>query len=92
MAGGYFDAGAGAALGAGAGEAAGAGVALPAVAVPAGAGLAAAAACGWAPGLIQQAWMRLLRVSATFGSIWPPKRVKQRNAAWTWPPGQPKRS
>ena len=92
MAAGYFDGGAVAALGAGAGEADGAGVALPAVAVPAGAGLAAAAACGWAPGLIQQAWMRLERVSATFGSIWPPKRVRQRNEAWTWPPGQPNRS
>jgi hypothetical protein len=37
--------------------------ALPAVA-GARPGLAAAAACGWAPGLIQQAWMRLSRVSA----------------------------
>ena len=85
----YFAGAAGAAPGAGEGEAAGAGAALPAVA---GEGLAAAAAWGWAPGLIQQTWMRLSRVSATLGSIWPPKRVKQRNAAWTWPPGQPNRS
>ncbi|MDA9521289.1 hypothetical protein XI06_13135 [Bradyrhizobium sp. CCBAU 11434] len=53
---------------------------------------AAAACCGWAAGLIQQAWTRLSRVSATLGSIWAPKRVRQRNAAWMWPPGQPKRS
>ena len=92
MAGVYFAAGAGAGLGAGEGDAAGAGVALPAVAGAAGAGLAAAAVCGWAPGLIQQAWMRLESVSATLGSICPPKRVRQRNAAWTWPPGQPNRS
>ena len=39
---------------AGAGEAEAAGAALPAVEA-AGAGVAAAAACGWAPGLIQQA-------------------------------------
>ena len=89
---GYFAGGAGLALGAGEGEAAGAGAALPAVAAAAGAGPAAAADWGWAPGLIQQAWMRLDRVSATLGSIWPPKRVRQRNVAWTWPPGQPKRS
>src|SRR6266850_1926508 len=68
----YFAGGAGLALGAGAGEAAGAGVALPAVA---GAGLAAAAAWGWAPGLIQQTWMRLSRVSATLGSICPPHQA-----------------
>src|SRR5258708_199795 len=85
----YFAGGGGGALGAGEGEAAGAGAALPAVA---GAGLAAAAAWGWAPGLIQQTWMRLSRVSATLGSICPPKRVRQRKAAWTWPPGQPNRS
>src|SRR5205807_6200779 len=84
----YFAGGAGLALGAGEGEAAGAGAALPAVA----GGLAAAAAWGWAPGLIQQTWMRLSRVSATLGSICPPKRVRQRKAAWTWPPGQPNRS
>src|SRR5438309_4714290 len=88
----YFAGGAGLALGAGAGDAAGAGAALPAVAGAAGAGLAAAAAWGWAPGLIQQTWMRLSRVSATLGSICPPKRVRQRKAAWTWPPGQPNRS
>src|SRR5437016_3999819 len=85
----YFVGGAGLALGAGEGDAAGAGVALPAVAGAAGAGLAAAAAWGWAPGLIQQTWMRLSRVSATLGSICPPKRVRQRKAAWTWPPGWP---
>ena len=63
MPGGYFAGAAGLALGAGAGEAAGAGAGV------AGgrrrAGLAAAAAWGWAPGLIQQTWMRLSRVSAT---------------------------
>jgi hypothetical protein len=48
----YFAGAAGAA--AGAGEAEVAGAALPAVEA-AGAGVAAAAACGWAPGLIQQA-------------------------------------
>jgi hypothetical protein len=48
----YFAGAAGAAAGAGEAEAAGA--ALPAVEA-AGAGGAAAAACGWAPGLIQQA-------------------------------------
>ena len=64
---GYFAGAAGLALGAGEGDAAGAGAALPAVAGAAGA--AAAAACGWAPGLIQQAWIRLDKVSATLGSI-----------------------
>ena len=87
----YFAGEAGAALGAGAGDGADAGAA-PAVAGAAAAGFAAAAVWGWAPGLIQQAWMRLDRVSATLGSIWPPKRVRQRKVAWTWPPGQPNRS
>src|SRR4051794_22508047 len=68
----YFAGAVGLVLGAGEGDAAGAGGALPAVA--GAAGVAAAAACGWAPGLIQQAWIRLDRVSATLGSIWPPKR------------------
>jgi len=72
---GYFAGGAGLALGAGEGEAAGAGAALPAVAAAAGAGPAAAADWGWAPGLIQQTWMRLERVSATLGSIWAAKPV-----------------
>ncbi len=67
--------------------------AMPATpAVVGAAGVAAAAVCGCALGLIQQAWTRLLSVSGTLGSIWPPKRVRQRNVAWTWPPGQPKRS
>src|SRR5579872_7208948 len=65
---------------AGAGVAVGAGVAaLPAV-VGAG-GVAAAAVCGCAAGLIQQTWTRLLSVSATLGSIWAEKRVRQRKAA-----------
>ena len=64
----YFAGEAGAALGAGAGDGADAGAA-PAVTGAAAAGFAAAAVWGWAPGLIQQAWMRLDRVSATLGSI-----------------------
>src|ERR1700736_2990538 len=69
---------AGGAAGAVAGGAAvGAGAGVPAVAGAAG----AAAACGCAAGLTQQAWTRLLSVSATLGSIWLPKRVRQRNAA-----------
>src|SRR5215510_2339058 len=88
----YFAGAAGEAAGEGEGAAAGVGAALPAVAWAAGAGLAAAAAWGCAPGLIQQAWIRLERVSATLGSICPPNRVRQRKAAWTCPPGQPKRS
>ena len=86
----YFAAGEGAAAGAGDGEAAGWGAAEPEVAADAAG--AAAAVCGWAPGLIQQACTLLSRVSATLGSIWLPKRVRQRNVAWIWPPGQPKRS
>lgn len=70
----------GAAAGGGGGGAAGAGVA------------GAAAAWGCADGLIQQAWTRPLRVSATFGSMVAPNRTTQRNAAWIWPPGQPNRS
>src|SRR5258708_6687994 len=76
----YFVGAAGVAAGAGAGVA-GAAAAFPAVA--AGAGVAAAAAWGCEPGLIQQAWIRLDRVSATLGSIWPPKLVKKRKADWT---------
>jgi hypothetical protein len=56
----YFVAGAGAA-------AAGAGAALPAVAE--GAGVTFAAACGWALGLIQQAWTRSSRLFGTLSSI-----------------------
>ena len=73
--------GGGAAAAGGAGEGAGAGAALPAVVGAEGAGVAAAAACGCAAGLIQQAWTRLSRVEATFGSIWAPNRVRQRNVA-----------
>src|SRR5581483_7875051 len=56
-------------------------------------GAAAVAACGcggWAAGLIQQFWTRSLKasVSLEFGT----KRVRQRNAAWICPPGQPNRS
>ena len=74
---------------AGCGDPAGAGVAAGV-----GAGGDAAAACcgGCAAGLIQQAWMWLFSEFGTFGSIWGMNRVKQRNAAWMWPPGQPKRS
>ncbi|MFN5721692.1 MAG: hypothetical protein ACK463_45465, partial [Bradyrhizobium sp.] len=32
------------------------------------------------------------RLPRTLSSIWAPNRVRQRNAAWTWPPGQPNRS
>src|SRR4051812_47707718 len=67
-----------------AGAAAGAGAGAGAAAGAPAAGCAAAAACGCAFGLIQQAWTRPSRVSATLGSIDPPKRVRQRNAAWTW--------
>src|SRR3984957_16217688 len=88
----YFVAGAGAAAagagggvaggGGGAGAAAaGAGAALPAVAE--GAGVTFAAACGWALGLIQQAWTRSSRLFGTLSSIWAPKRVRQRKAACT---------
>src|SRR5580693_7387264 len=77
----YFVAGAGAA---------GAGAALPAVVE--GAGLTLAAACGWALGLIQQAWTRSSRLFGTLSSIWAPNRVRQRKAACTCPPGQPNRS
>ena len=63
---GYLAGGAGLALGAGEGEAAGAGAALPAVAAAPAPGRPPAA-WGWAPGLIQQAWMRLARVSAHLG-------------------------
>src|SRR5205807_2430309 len=73
---------------AGAAAAAGAGAALPAV-VGAGAGVGAAAVCGWEPGLIQQAWMRSLRLRGTLSSIWAPNRDRQRKLAWTWPPGRP---
>jgi hypothetical protein len=53
---------------AGAGPAAaGAGAALPAVAE--GAGVTFAAACGWALGLIQQAWTRSSRLFGTLSSI-----------------------
>ena len=93
--GGYFAAGVGDAEGVGEGEAAGAGDALPAVAGVgdgAGAAAAAAAACGWAPGLIQQPWMRVSSERGTLSSICAPNRVRQRKVAWTWPPGQPKRS
>ena len=79
--------------GAGVGDgAAGAGAAGAEAPVVGAVGWAAAAACGWAPGLIQQAWMRSLRLFGTLSSIWAPNRVRQRNAACTWPPGQPKRS
>src|SRR5688572_7260277 len=77
---------------AGGGAAAGA---APCAGWLAGAGGAlAVVAAGWTAGLIQQACTRpvkVLRLSGTFGSN-APKRVRQRNAAWTWPPGQPKRS
>ena len=76
-------AGAGDAAGAGEAAAAGAGAALPAVEGAGAGGVAAAAVCGWAAGLIQQAWTRLSRVEATLGSICAPKRVRQRKVAWT---------
>src|SRR4051794_26062418 len=78
----YFGASAGGAAAAGAGAGAG---------VPT-AGGAEAAAWGCAFGLIQQAWTHPFRLDGTLGSINPPNRVRQRNAAWTWPPGQPNRS
>src|SRR5438045_1550664 len=77
----YFGASAAGAAGAGGGAAAG---------VPAGG--AEAAACGCALGLIQQAWTSPLKLDGTLGSINPPNLVRQRKAAWTWPPGQPNRS
>lgn len=93
----YLAGGWGEELGCGVGEAAGvadaAGDAEAAgVGVTAGAGAAAAGCCGWAAGLIQQAWTRMSRLRGTLSSIWSPKRVRQRKAAWTWPPGQPNRS
>ena len=51
------------------------------------AGAAAAAGAGGGaglPGLIQQAWTRPLRLSAAFGSMPLPCRIRQRNEAWTW--------
>ena len=78
---GYFVAAAGGAGVAGAAPCAG-GVAAGALAV---------VAAGWTAGLIQQACTRPVRLSGAFGSN-APKRVRQRKAAWTWPPGQPKRS
>ena len=67
----YFVAGTGVA-------AAAAGAALPAVV---GAEGVAAAACGWAFGLIQQAWTRSSKLFCTLSSIWAPNRVRQRKAA-----------
>lgn len=75
---------------AGAGGVAGAGCCAAAGAGAAGA--AVAGGCGCADGLIQQAWTRPFRVSATFGSMVAPKRTTQRKVAWIWPPGQPNRS
>src|SRR5947209_1025189 len=77
---------AGAAAGDAGDAAAGAAAAAPAVdgaaAPPAGgeAGCAAAAACGWALGLIQQAWTRPLRLSGALGSM-APKRTRHLNVA-----------
>ena len=34
----------------------------------------------------------VVRLRGTLSSIWAPNRVRQRNAAWIWPPGQPNRS
>ena len=44
-------------------------------------GLGAAAASG-IDGLIQQAWTLALRLSAAFGSILLPSKIKHRNEAW----------
>ena len=65
---------------------------LAVVALGAAAAAAAlAAAAGWV-GLIQQAWTRPFRLSAAFGSMLLACKIRQRKAAWTWAPGQPKRS
>ena len=59
------------------------------------AGAAAAAGAGGGAGfagLIQHACTRPFRVSAAFGSMLLPCRIRQRNEAWIWALGQPKRS
>jgi len=58
-------------------------------------GLGSAAAGGGGggiSGLIQQAWTRPFKLSAAFGSIAFPCKIRHRNVAWMCPPGQPNRS